>query len=304
MRIALVESLSLAAESQRTLLYAPFMNCPRGEVLEDALDLSSVSRVVKAAPIPSSLYLTCGDATFQKPPMYVSSQFLDQSRTKLTLESVMHHAVWENHNMTWVLEPTTPQLNSSTVRSHDDACVGLLYAFAATKPSGTDKLFAIEGSLLPASAVREEVARFLTRALDGDSSAPFVGIHLRNELQHVMSGSIADASGCRIPTASIINATSELLASTGARRVMLATDNPHGNCTRAVVEAFNPILVQSGIWPEDSCREAAFVQDVMGHCVGFVGSSHSTFSIAIDSIKTHRFGRFGNTRLFKNNGWK
>ena len=323
MRWSLTQALALAAASNRTLVYAPMSNCNAGEGVDDALQLSAVGPVVESLLLPADLSELCGGAGQLTPPvMYLHSNPSEHygNRVPGGEGAATRGDAWLFHNVTWRLAQLDDShgLNSTVLASDPHACVGMHSVWADTRlqPQERARLYApIQKLLLPSARVTAEVDAFLSRSLKGDTSSssgsgssipPYVGVHLRNELRHMASRSSNDALGCKINTSLIMQHTHALLASTGATRVLLATDNVTGKCTRAFVEEFKPVVVVSGVWNEASCREASFVQEVMGRGVALVGSGHSTFSITISEIMVHRYNRSsaGRVKLLANNGVK
>ena len=108
---------------------------------------------------------------------------------------------------------------------------------------------------------------------------------------------------CRTNPALLVDAIFEALRSWGVAdaraaaanqslRAAVATDDWHSPCTAAVLRAFpGAVHVASDVWHPDSCREAAFVHDVMAASTWFIGHARSTFSLAIATIRAVQHGR-------------
>lgn len=103
-----------------------------------------------------------------------------------------------------------------------------------------------------------------------------VGTHLRNELHHMAHLSEDDADGCKINMTLIIHQTRAFMRKVNTSTVLIATDNPRSICTKSFTNIFHPVVVIFNKYTFD------LVQEAMGHTAAFVGSAHSTFSMAIN----------------------
>lgn len=306
---SLVNGLTLAAATNRIFLHNNMRNCAANELVQNLLNFSALS-VVTARLVSPDLSGICKSPM---PIMYVHTNpevfYSGHQHTPGGEFGAALRANWEYNKINFTLTPTPIQGINKTyfLEEHkSDICVGIHSCWSDINTFDVNDIRTkIVTDLKPVNSILETVKEFFfanSLLIDGI----FVGAHLRNELRHMESRSTSDSDGCKINMTLIIHQTRVYMHKLNTSIVLLATDNPHGICTKKFTSLFHPILVISNNYAFDSCSEAVFVQEVMGHTSAFIGSAHSSFSQTINDIRFLRYNHTDNknTILFNNNGVK
>lgn len=301
MRMSLLRSLALATYLNRTAVYAPLGNCLNDESLEHIFDLSQF----QATPMPANIKPTCVPDPKLASSMLVRNEcpgdYICGREKAAPRVRYLHPEVYFTGGFNW--RPRYPTANG-TWGLHDIAAV------ANTEPSRCIALqeglyFRMSPSditaftvyyqeaitmLLPAREIEEAAQAFLAR--HHLRLVAFAAIHLR--LTDI-GGKNLNGLGCSANISDFVTA----VRSHGRMPVVLATDDESSGCTQMVIEQLKPIMVRSHRWlGERSCKEAAFVQEVLAHSSVFVGVQNSTFSAAVEGIRLLRHRRRIRGRLF------
>lgn len=302
MRVSLLRTLALANYLNRTPIYAPLGNCLNDEAPEDVFDLAPFH----ALPMGANLKPTCRPHPLLSSSMIVRKEcpgdYICGREKAGPRVRYLHPEVYLTGGFNW--RPRYPSdngtwgLNDITDVSNKEPsqCIALQEGFYFRMSPSDIASFnvyyeAAMRTLLPASEIELEVQSFLIR--HGLLSGPFAAIHLR--LTDLGGKTDLNGLGCSANISDFIAA----VKGHADMPVLLATDDEASNCTRLVVNELRPILVRSGKWlGERSCKEAAFIQEVLAHSFVFVGVRNSTFSAAIEGIRLLRHRQKVRGKLF------
>jgi hypothetical protein len=227
--------------------------------------------------------------------------------------------LYPNH-MEWeALLPDAPRWSprSAAERIARSTCAGILCPWATFEVDAElkERIDAVKRSMVPAKPIQVEVERFLVKhgladermdtfsgGAGGNSNIeqhqhqqnqhaasvkPYVGVHLR--LTDIAGANDQTPSSCRLNLTQVMEHVKALQSQTNAQRVLLATDDITSTCARTLLETFDALNVESGVWVPNACQEAVFVQEVLARSAGFIGHGGSTFSIAVEEIRRLRY---------------
>jgi hypothetical protein len=201
------------------------------------------------------------------------------------------------------------------------ACVAAHALYSSVDFTAFPAVFdTVQAALRPAAMVAARAAAFLRQHGLGQASArtplsPWLALHLRLTDIAGSSGTASVLYRCaRDPRALLQVVYGALRAwsaeaggadyesdpvARGGLRLAVATDDPHSACINLLRSEFPGFIqVESGRWHSDSCREAAFVQEVLAAGTWFLGSGPSTFSQAVAVMRATRLGRPLNATVY------
>lgn len=295
MRYALLDYLQLGLMTNRTVVAAPmgFSTTQCRESLEELYDwrhLNALLPVVSAPTITSGIprqrlgpHCAPGGVRpimLQNPERHGRYKF----RTTSLVPSWGQWKVAGGIDWRVVPYPDRKALPRVAALLTNETCLGLSSGFWAFNFWHPDKV-RLQNALRPAQRVQAVIDKFLAGRLGGGTD--YVGVHMR-----LTDIGYSDASHCNRDISGTVRLVRQLLSTHSLRRVALATDDYGSFCAKAFFAEFpDAVAVRSGTYTPDSCSEAQFVQEVVAKSRCFIGSVNSTFSVAIEEIRTSNRAR-------------
>ena len=195
-----------------------------------------------------------------------------------------------------------PLLPDKLARRHE-SCLVIGNTFMSLNWPRLPGAFAEVGQeLIPHASIRSDADEFLAR--QGLDRCPFVAVHLRMDDFLTIESHASFGLKCNNRPEELAELLQKLLSSEHVLRgpargecsgpaTVLATDDYDSACAVAMAKAFphTILLKEASRFVAASCRESLFDQEVLARSAAFVGDSMSTFSQAINQIRTLRFGR-------------
>lgn len=284
MRIALSKVATLAAALQRTLVYARWGECP--DPVEGALDVGQLGAAAGLRVVPfgprGSLSALCPDDS-------VLLVFRGVGLNKgPSVADAAARGRWSYAGVVWRLALTTrDELTAASLAEPALAaapCIAIFTGFELAVDEQARTM--IVNTLEPTAAVRHAAAAFLANVSARIGGPEVVGVHMR--LTDIGGGPGRVHPACRVNTTLLWEIARSISAAHRRATWLLATDDESNACARAFAADFNATHVESGVWKGGSCTESAFTQEVLGYTAAFIGSAQSTFSRAVEEIRTHR----------------
>jgi hypothetical protein len=288
MRMAFILSGAFAMYTNRTFLYTLPLNCQPQVTWDELLDVRHLPFPAFAAE-PKHI-LGChrhiqGHMLVNHNPVSCHSQYaIPQPDPQRYINSFLRWLpIFSPNGTKWSMEQAARKIASSH-------CAGIMCPWDMFETDGAvlSTMATIERHVRPSSAIDDVVQSFARQNGIFDTMGvirPFVGIHLR--LTDI--GGQGSEQGCKINMTEVIGHAERLGKELNSSIFALATDSKDSTCAKSIISRFSPVMVFSNAWADSSCQEAVFVQEVLAKSTAFIGHKGSTFSIAIESMRQHRY---------------